>query len=100
MPPLALSDEQLDAVFRAARPLRVADRDAFLQEVAAALQGRSEIGDGDVYRAIAEVQRKFWDPPQLAISRQSIPARQTKPAVFSELKPNRVIPWKQHGSAS
>jgi hypothetical protein len=32
MPPLALSDEQMDAVFRAARPLRVADRDAFLQE--------------------------------------------------------------------
>ena len=36
MAPLALSDEQMDAIFRAARPLRVADRDAFLQDVAAA----------------------------------------------------------------
>jgi hypothetical protein len=41
MAPLRLTDEQLDAVFRAARPLRVQDRDAFLQDVAAALQGRS-----------------------------------------------------------
>jgi hypothetical protein len=63
MPPLALSDEQLDAVFRAARPLRVADRDAFLQDVAAALQGRSEIGDGDVYRVLADIQRHHHDPP-------------------------------------
>jgi hypothetical protein len=46
--PIRLTDSQLDAVLAAARPLRVADRDAFLQDVAAALQGRSEIGDGDV----------------------------------------------------
>jgi hypothetical protein len=63
MAPIGLSDEQLDAVFRAARPLRVADRDAFLQEVAAALQGHSEIGDGDVYRVLADVQRRHHDPP-------------------------------------
>jgi hypothetical protein len=63
MPPIRLTDDQMGAVFAAARPLRVADRDAFLQEVAAALQGRSEIGDGDVYRAIADVQRRHHDPP-------------------------------------
>jgi hypothetical protein len=63
MPPIKLTDSQLDAVLAAARPLRVADRDAFLQDVAAALQGRSEIGDGDVYRAIADVQRRHHDPP-------------------------------------
>jgi hypothetical protein len=39
MAPIRLTDEQLDAIFRAARPLRVADRDGFLQAVAAALQG-------------------------------------------------------------
>jgi hypothetical protein len=65
MAPIPLTDEQLDAIFRAARPLPVADRDAFLQDVAAALQGRSELGDGDVYRAIADVQRRHHDPPQL-----------------------------------
>jgi hypothetical protein len=65
MAPLALSDEQLDAVLRAARPLRVADRDAFLQEVAAVLQGRTDIGDGDIHRAIVTAQKRHWDPPQL-----------------------------------
>jgi hypothetical protein len=33
MAPIRLTDEQLDAVFRAAQPLPVADRDAFLCEV-------------------------------------------------------------------
>jgi len=65
MAPIRLTDEQLDAVFRAARPLRVADRDAFLQDVASALQGRSEIGDGDIHRAIVTAQKRHWDPPQL-----------------------------------
>jgi hypothetical protein len=65
MAPIRLTDEQMDAVFRAARPLRVEDRDGFLQEVARALQGRAEIGDGDIHRAVQTAQRKFWDPPQM-----------------------------------
>jgi hypothetical protein len=65
MPAIALTDAQMDAIFRAARPLRVGDRDKFLQAVAAALQGCRDLGDVAVYRAIAEVQRKYWDPPQL-----------------------------------
>ena len=63
MAPIRLTDEQLDAIFRAARPLPVGDRDAFLQDVPAALQGRSEIGNGDVYRAIREAQRQHRDLP-------------------------------------
>jgi hypothetical protein len=42
MPPIALTDAQLTAVFDAARPLAVRDRDAFLQAVAEALQGRRD----------------------------------------------------------
>ena len=42
MPPLALSDAQMDAVLLAARPLRVADRDAFLQEAVPAAAPRPE----------------------------------------------------------
>jgi hypothetical protein len=38
MPPLRLSDVQLDAIITAARPLAVRDRDAFLQAVAEALR--------------------------------------------------------------
>jgi hypothetical protein len=62
MSPIALTDQQLDAVMAAAKPLQPADRGPFLEAVAAALQGR-EIGDGTVYLAISEAQRKHWDPP-------------------------------------
>ena len=62
MPPIALTDEQLAAVMRACGPLRPDARGAFLEAVAAALQGR-EIGDGSVGRAIAVAQRQFFDPP-------------------------------------
>jgi hypothetical protein len=50
-PPLALSDAQMDAVLAAAGSLPVADRDRFLIDLAAALQGQ-DLGDGAVYRAI------------------------------------------------
>jgi hypothetical protein len=62
--PLHLTDEQLTAVFEAARPLAVRDRDAFLQAVAELLQARSEIGNGDVHRTIRVAQRRFYDPPE------------------------------------
>jgi hypothetical protein len=44
-------------------PLRPPDRDVYLREVAAALDGRKEIGDGFVARVCAEVQRRLWHPP-------------------------------------
>jgi hypothetical protein len=65
MPPIALTDAQLSAVFDAARPLPRASRDAFLLDLAAALAGITDIGDGDVARAIRAVQRKHFDPPEL-----------------------------------
>jgi hypothetical protein len=66
MPPLALTDSQLDAVYQAAGPLSPAVRPAFLELVAQALAGAGEIGDGTVARVCAEVQRRFWVPPPLA----------------------------------
>jgi hypothetical protein len=57
-----LTDDQLAAVMRAAEPLAVGDRDAFLRDVAAALQGQ-ELGDGAVYRTVAQAHRKYYDPP-------------------------------------
>jgi len=62
--PLALSDDQLSAVMRAAGTLNVADRDDFLRVVAAALAGR-ELGDGLVGRVCAEAQKRFFRPPEL-----------------------------------
>jgi hypothetical protein len=64
MAPIRLTDSQLDAVLAAARPLAVGDRDQFLQDVARALQGQ-DLGDGAVYRAIRDVQRRHHDPPQM-----------------------------------
>jgi hypothetical protein len=64
MPPIALSDEQLSAVFDAARPLPRASREAFLLDLATALQGQENLGDGTVFRLIREVQRWHFDPPQ------------------------------------
>jgi hypothetical protein len=69
MPPIALTDAQLTAVFDAAKPLPRASRDAFLLDLAAALQGISDPGDGDVSRAIRTVQRKHFDPPNLTDGR-------------------------------
>ena len=64
MTPIHLSDDQLDQIFRAARPLHVRDRDAFLQAVADGLRGKV-IGDGEVFRAVREAQRRFYDAPDL-----------------------------------
>jgi hypothetical protein len=64
MPPLRLSDSQMDAVLAAAQPLPVTARDQFLVDLAAALQGQN-LGDGAVYRAIRDVQRRHHDPPQM-----------------------------------
>ena len=65
MSPLKLTDDELDSVLAAARPLHVRDRDGFLQQVAAALASCSKIGPGTVYRVASETQRKFFDPPEL-----------------------------------
>jgi hypothetical protein len=65
MPPVRLSDSELDAVMAAARPLDVRMRDAFLQRVASELGRCGEIGPGVVYRVCAQVQREHFSPPDL-----------------------------------
>ena len=77
MKPLALSDDQLTAVMRAATPL-AGDRGVFLQEVAAALQGQP-IGDGTVFRVVAEVQRRYFEAP--TVFERRIPAVQRAPGI-------------------
>jgi hypothetical protein len=64
--PLALSDSELDTIMRAARVLAVADRDSFLHAVAFALQQQPELGPGIVARVAAEMQKRFFRPPELA----------------------------------
>ena len=52
-----------------AAPLLPRDRSLFLEDVAAALRGFDEIGDGVVARVAREVQRKYLRPPDLSRSR-------------------------------
>jgi hypothetical protein len=65
MPPIRLSDAELTQVFRCAAPLAPADRDQFLQEVAARLSAIADVGPGAVYKACVEVQRKLMSYPDL-----------------------------------
>jgi hypothetical protein len=62
--PVHLSDDQIDQIFRASRPIHVRDRDAFMQAVADGLRGKV-IGDGEVFRAVREAQRRFYKAPEL-----------------------------------
>jgi hypothetical protein len=62
--PLALSDTQLAAVMDLVRPLLPHQRTAFLEMLAAELNGRcEEIGDGRLYQLCRELQRRHFDPP-------------------------------------
>jgi hypothetical protein len=61
--PISLTTEQLDAVMRAAAPLLVQDRGAFLEEVARELAALPELGDGALHRVVASVQRRHFSPP-------------------------------------
>ena len=61
----SLTEDQLDIILRAARPLAEADHAAFLEEVTEALAQCQEVGVGIVYRACREAQRRYWEPPRL-----------------------------------
>jgi 3-hydroxyisobutyrate dehydrogenase-like beta-hydroxyacid dehydrogenase len=67
MPPIRLTDEELTAVMAAARPIAVDRRDEFLRKVASELGRCGELGDGVVYRVIAQVQREHFEPPDLEL---------------------------------
>jgi hypothetical protein len=66
MPPIKLSDDELNVVLAAARPLAVEMRDPFLHAVARALSGRDVVGPGTVHQVCRELQRQFFDPPDLS----------------------------------
>jgi hypothetical protein len=64
--PIALSDDELQAVMDAAKPLAPRERDRFLKAVALAITALPEgIGPGSIHRAIASVWREYYDAPDL-----------------------------------
>jgi hypothetical protein len=64
LPPLALTDDQLNMIQRAAEPIEIDLRAPFLQTVANLLAREPEIGDGTVSRASREAQREFVHTPR------------------------------------
>ena len=64
--PLALNDEQMDSVMRAAAPLLPSDLGPCLQALAQVLSAQPLIGDGSIHRANAETEKRFFAPPREA----------------------------------
>jgi hypothetical protein len=60
-PPLPFTDEQITAIMRAAQPLALPDRAAFLEAWLPRSRGKP-VGDGAVFRAIREVQGRYLEP--------------------------------------
>jgi hypothetical protein len=65
MPPLRLTDDQLEIIMRAAEPLHHIDRGPFLEAVAERLRGVRVLGDGVVARVVRETQPQFWRAPEV-----------------------------------
>ena len=64
--PLALSDDELDAVMTAAQPLKPCDRDPFLRALAQELSHYQQLGPGLINKVARNLQRQFFDPPDLS----------------------------------
>ena len=66
MPPLSLTSEEIDILLSLAAPIDPSSRPLFMQEVTDALAAAGERGVGVTFRIAKPIQRKFWDPPELA----------------------------------
>jgi len=66
MPPIRLSDEQMSALLAASHPLPPDSRSAFLEHCARELARLPMVGDGVLHRVIMQVQRQYFDPPDLS----------------------------------
>jgi hypothetical protein len=62
--PLHFSDEEMTLLLELSRPIEPAQRTAFLDAVAAAIEGQAS-GPGLVRQTARRVQRQFWTPPEL-----------------------------------
>ena len=60
---ITLTDAQQTAIIRATRPLQPAERAAFLAALVALFADRNEIGDGELGRALRDLQREHFQPP-------------------------------------
>ena len=62
---MPLTDEHLAAIRYAAAPLAPDRRQAFVDQVTAALELVTQLGPGVLHRVIAAAQRSLFDPPSI-----------------------------------
>ena len=65
--PIHFSDSQLDEIFRLTKPLQPPCRDTFLQILADKLNGRVDVGDGELFRTARQIIRDnhLFEAPDL-----------------------------------
>jgi hypothetical protein len=63
--PIRLTDEQMSALLAASYPLPPDSRSAFLEACARELAALPIVGDGAVHRIVMQVQKLYFDPPEL-----------------------------------
>ena len=61
-----LSDTQQAAVLRAVTPLERYQRDAFVTALSLLLKDKNEIGDGELFRILRDLQHEHYDFPQMS----------------------------------
>jgi hypothetical protein len=67
MPPLSLTDQQLDDhVMKATKPLQPYHREAFLYALGSYFTGRQAISDGELKYAIRQLQREYFQVPKMS----------------------------------
>jgi hypothetical protein len=67
-PPLRLTEDQMNALLAASKPLPADARAAFFEHAAQEISALPEVGDGALHRIIMRVQRIYFDPPDLRAS--------------------------------
>ena len=60
---MLLSEPQTIAIINATRPLQADERTALLAALVTLLAGRNGIGDGELGRTLARLQRQHFQPP-------------------------------------
>jgi hypothetical protein len=76
MPPIKLTDAELEAVMSTARPLQVELREPFLAAVARELAGHEVVGPGVVFQICRELQRVFMNGAWPDLTRAKDPVSQ------------------------
>jgi hypothetical protein len=62
-----LSDKQQSAILSAVNPLERYQREAFLTALTLLLEGKSELGDGELFRILRDLQKIHFDWGELTV---------------------------------